>query len=285
MPSATKKTAKESTQSNESQITPPPAADIEPASADAAVDTTEQGATASSGVDEAAAGSSTDSAASAPASTSTAPASAPAAPPAAPTAASAAGEAPLSALSDEELLELVENLSCHKRRLRQESAHRLAELAKTEPERLLPHAKRLIDALFRPEAQTRWEVLDTLLELVPLNANAVISAYDGAEAALFDETSATVRLSAFRFLTRFAASNPRRSDKVWPILDEAIQCYHGDPEYRDMLTSLLELANGSLTKACRRALIDRISFDAKSARGYIRSCSAEIVAAAKAKLK
>lgn len=183
------------------------------------------------------------------------------------------------------LEELIEALSGSRRRARQDAAHQLAERARNNAEPLVAHARSLIDALFRPEAQTRWEILDCLYEIAPFDANALVPAFEGAESALFDEGSATVRLAAFRFLARFASTNPRRSDKVWPILDEAIQCYHGDPEYREMLTALLELANGSITKATRRLLIERISFDAENGRGYIRTCSAEIVVAARSRLK
>ena len=104
-------------------------------------------------------------------------------------------------------------------------------------------------------------------------------AYDGAEASLFDDGSATVRLSAFVFLCRLGASSPERSDEVWPLLDEAIQCYHGDAEYRDMLVALLGLARGSASDATRKALAARVSFDAESGSGYIKSFSEQIVQA------
>ncbi len=122
-----------------------------------------------------------------------------------------------------------------------------------------------MDALYRPEAQTRWEVLDALTLLVPEHAKECGAAYEGAEAALFDEISAPLRLSAFReaalfdeisaplrlsafrFLVVWGATERRRSEKVWPIIDEAIQCYHGDLEYRDMLALLFSFAHGQIS--------------------------------------
>ena len=98
-----------------------------------------------------------------------------------------------------------------------------------------PFVGSLMDALERPEAQTRWEVLDALTALVDEHAEEVAPAFEAAETALFDEDSAPVRLAGFVFLCRFGATSEERSDQVWPLLDEAIQCYHGDPEYRDML--------------------------------------------------
>ena len=113
-----------------------------------------------------------------------------------------------------------------------------------------------------------------------VNADAVADAYDGAEASLFDDGSATVRLAAFVFLCRLGASSAERSDQVWPLIDEAIQCYHGDAEYRDMLAALLGLARGAASDATKAALAARVRFDAESGSGYIKSFSAEILQAA-----
>ena len=183
--------------------------------------------------------------------------------------------------TDNVISALVETLSGPRRRARQEAAHRLALLAYEDAAPLLAHTEGLIDALFRPEAQTRWEVFDALGELALIDPEAVAGGYEGAEASLFDEDSATVRLAAFRFLCRWGASAPTPSDQAWPLLDEAVQCYHGDPEYHDMLVALLEFAGGSLSDATREALVARISFDAENGRSYIKAFSVQIVAAAK----
>ena len=174
---------------------------------------------------------------------------------------------------------LVEELSGASRRRRQEVAHKIAVSAKANPEVVVPHVDALVDALYRPEAQTRWEVLDALSALAERDAASVEGAFDGAEASLFDDGSATVRLSAFVFLCRLGASSPERSDEVWPLLDEAIQCYHGDAEYRDMLTALLGLAQGAASEQTRGSLAARVKFDAENGSGYIKSFSAEILQA------
>lgn len=184
-------------------------------------------------------------------------------------------------VTPEEIAALIEALSGANRRKRQEAAHVLAQVAQQNSELLVSHADELIDALYRPEAQTRWEVLAALSELALTHPDLVEEAYDGAEASLFDEDSAIVRLSAFRFLVRLGKSSPERSDKVWGVLDEAIQCYHGDPEYRDMLTAVLEFSKGAISDAAREELLTRIGFDAENGRGYVRIMSAEIVASAK----
>ena len=176
---------------------------------------------------------------------------------------------------------LVESLGGGRRRVRQDAAHQLALLAHEDAELLRPHVDELIEALYRPEAQTRWEVFDALGELAAIDADLVAEGFDGAEASLFDETSATVRLAAFRFLCRVGASSPERSDAAWPILDEAVQCYHGNPEYHDMLLALLELAKGDLSDATREALIVRMEFDAASGVGYVKGYSAQIIVLAK----
>ena len=111
------------------------------------------------------------------------------------------------------------------------------------------------------------------------------AAFDGAEASLFDDDSATVRLAAFLFLCRLGATSPESSDEVWPLLDEAIQCYHGDAEYRDMLEGLLAFAGGNISKKTAKELVSRVKFDAESGNGYIKQFSGDILAVAKGKTK
>ena len=186
----------------------------------------------------------------------------------------------MAEVDDAQVAGLVEELSGASRRRRQDVAHQLSSAAKAHPEVMLAHVEALIDALYRPEAQTRWEILDALTAIAGVNADAVADAYDGAEASLFDDGSATVRLAAFVFLCRLGASSAERSDQVWPLVDEAIQCYHGDAEYRDMLAALLGLARGAASDATKAALAARVRFDAESGSGYIKSFSAEILQAA-----
>ena len=162
---------------------------------------------------------------------------------------------------------LVERLKGSRRRGRQEAAHEIAVLAKADPQSLVTYADDLVDALDRPEAQTRWEMLDALTSVTSVDASVVAAGFDGAEASLFDDGSAIVRLAAFKFLSCYGATSERASDAVWPLLDEAVQCYHGDPEYHDMLVSMLEFARGSLSEKSRDALAARVAFDAESGRG------------------
>lgn len=196
----------------------------------------------------------------------------------------AADDEVLVALPDDKLHEQVTDLLGARRRRRQEAAHAIALSSQAEggAEGLVKYVDKLIEALELPEAQTRWEVLTALGQVALIDADLVAEAYDGAEASLFDEDSAIVRLAAFRFLVRLGKDAPERSDQVWNLLDEAIQCYHGDPEYRAMLLALLEFAGGNLSEATRDALIARVGFDAENATGELRAMSAEIVGTAKA---
>lgn len=178
---------------------------------------------------------------------------------------------------------LIEDLSGYSRRRRQEVGFEIAAIAHAAPELLGDHIDALVDALYRPEAQTRWEVLDALTVLASLYGEKTFAAFEGAEASLFDEGSATVRLAAFLFLCRYGAFAPERSDEAWPLLDEAIQCFHGDAEYHDMLVGLLELAQGSISPACAAALTERVGFDAGNGASFIKTYSAEIIKAAEDK--
>lgn len=177
------------------------------------------------------------------------------------------------------LKELVGELGGANRRRRQDAAHEIARLAKKDVDQLFDYAGDIIDGLDRPEAQTRWELLDALSEMARVDPGCVEEAFGGAEASLFDEDSSIARLAAFHFLTSYGATSGKRSDQVWKILEEAIQCYHGDPEYRDMLGCLLEMARGTISDQTAQVMRSRVDFDARHGRGYIKAFSAEIVEA------
>ena len=111
--------------------------------------------------------------------------------------------------------ELVADLSGSSRRARQDAAAVFAQIAKADPEILVPYIDDFIDALKRPEAQTRWESLEVLTTLVPLASKSCDKALADAETALFDEENGFVRLAALRFLCKLGATTAMRSEKVW----------------------------------------------------------------------
>ena len=95
--------------------------------------------------------------------------------------------------------------------------------------------------------------------------------------ALFDEDNGFVRLSALRFLCTLGATTENRSQKVWPLLDEAIQCYHGDYEYQDMLTALISFSTGKLAPEVKEGLSERVAFDAQHSKGALKRRSQQII--------
>jgi hypothetical protein len=177
--------------------------------------------------------------------------------------------------------ELVVKLTSNNRRERQDASHQLAALALESVDVVAEIASELIDALALPEAQTRWECLDALSIVALEYPDVVLDGFEGAEDALFDEGSAAVRLSAFRFLSRYGMLDPERSRAAWALMSEAVQCYHGDPEYREMLTCLLDFVQGDIDDSVRESLVDRMGFDAKNGRGAIRRYSLAICDAAR----
>lgn len=182
------------------------------------------------------------------------------------------------ALSNEKkLAEVVEELAVGSRRERQNAASVLHVVAKANAESLVPHCDKLIDALNRPEAQTRWEVLEALTLLVPLDARTCGKAIPEAETALFDEESGPVRLAAMRFLCKIGATTANRSDKVWPLIDEGIQCYHGDLEFNDMLIALVDFSAGKLSDNVKEAFKARMAFDAANGKGTLQRRAQQIV--------
>ena len=182
------------------------------------------------------------------------------------------------ALDDRDKLEeLVALLETGRRRDRQRAASALYRVASEDPALLSEHIDVLIDALNRPEAQTRWETLETLTLLVSIDARTCSKAIPEAEASLFDEESGPVRLGALRFLCKLGATTANRSDKVWPLIDEAIQCYHGDLEFNDMLVALVEFSRGKLSSDVKAAFTDRMRFDATNSKGTLQKRALQIL--------
>jgi hypothetical protein len=175
------------------------------------------------------------------------------------------------------LIALVENLSTEVRRIRQFSAAAIGVLSEQAPELLVAHASSIADALHRPEAQTRWECLDALTRIVVLAPDSCDEALVGAEGSLYDEESGAARLAAVRFLCAYGTIDAERATRVWPLLDEAIQCYHGDPEFQDMLVSIIGFAGGGLGKEVKASLASRMTFDATNGKGVLQRRANQIL--------
>jgi len=149
------------------------------------------------------------------------------------------------------------------------AAQTMHTLAIKAPEVLKPHAADLIDALDRPEAQTRWEVLAALEKLVAVDARVIDKAIVPATTALHDEESGVVRLAAFRLLTAYGATTARRSERVWPLIEEAIRVYHGDPEFPAMLIGVIRLVSGEASDEVKLGAAERMTFDAEHGKGLL----------------
>ena len=174
------------------------------------------------------------------------------------------------ALADPDiLLALIENLSAGQRRIRQFSAAAIKEISTKQPEVLLEHVDSIADSLHRPEAQTRWECLAALTLLAALNPPTIGSAVEGAEDSLFDTDSGYARLAALRFLCNYGALDARRAAQVWPLIEEGIQCYHGDPEFDEMLASVEAFVTGNIGAEVRKLVCQRLTFDANNSKGPI----------------
>ena len=171
----------------------------------------------------------------------------------------------------------MDNLSTDGRRVRQFSAAAIKVISETAPEVLVPYIPQIADALHRPEAQTRWECLEALSRIAALDPDSCDDAVMGAEGSLYDEESGAARLAAVRFLCAYGALDAKRSARVWPMVDEGIQCYHGDPEFQDMLISVIGFAGGRLSKEVRAALSSRMGFDAVNGRGPLQRRAKQII--------
>lgn len=181
------------------------------------------------------------------------------------------------AIEDKALLaETIGALAGEDRRSRQVAASVVHEIALHDPAQLKAYAPELADALHRPESQTRWEVLGVFEKLVPVDARLVDKTLDGAETALHDEESGVVRLAAFRLLCAYGATTEKRSERVWPLIDEAIRCYHGDPEFLSMLSSVYRMVSGNAADEVKIAAAERMRFDAENAKGLLKRRASRI---------
>lgn len=182
------------------------------------------------------------------------------------------------ALADPSILNaIIESLCGEMRRARQFCAMIVAEIAREKPEAIEPSVDHLIDALHRPEAQTRWEALDALHSMVAVCPDKCMPGIEGAEISLWDEDSDPARLAAFNFLCAIGATSPEVSEKVWPNIDEAIQCYHGDIEFPNMLGELIAFAHGNASANVKKELAARMKFDADNGKGVLKNKATAIV--------
>lgn len=188
------------------------------------------------------------------------------------------GKLAVAAAGSEKILsEILGILETGTRRERQKAAHVLRLVADEKPEVLLSHIEDLVKASERPEAQTRWEVLETLGLLVPFDVEACAEAFDSAETSLFDEESGLARLAAMRFMCKLGATSEPCSEKVWPLIDEAVQCYHGDQEFQDMLLAIIEFSAGAVSEEVKTQLVARMTFDATNGKGALKRRASQIV--------
>lgn len=178
---------------------------------------------------------------------------------------------------------LEELLTSSSRSKRQKAAATLSLAAKAEPAAVEPVLGAVLDALAMPGNQTRWECLNILCARAEAGLLSADEAYDAAEEALFDENSGIVREAAFRLLCLSGSTGPEAAERVWPLIDEAIQCHHGNGEFNDMLTSLAAFAESPLSAGVAQALASRMEFDSQNARGTLRMRSQQIVGACKGK--
>ncbi len=179
--------------------------------------------------------------------------------------------------SEERLAACVDALAASARRDRQNAASVVAAVARIDAQKLVPYGTQIVEALEVPEAQTRWEVLDALTELCAFDSRVCDKAVDGAEGALFDEDSGPLRLAAMKFLCRLGSTTPARSDKAWGLIDEGIQCYHGDLEFNEMLNALVDFSNGKLSPTVKEELAERMRFDSTNGKGILKKRALVII--------
>lgn len=190
------------------------------------------------------------------------------------------------AVKDESVIEeLTQLIAGSSRSVRQKAASTVSLVSDIDAGVLLPFTEDIASGLIKPEAQTRWEVLHALDQMGKAGQRYGEDVLAAAEDALYDESNGFVREAAFHFFCGYGSASTSNSDEVWTQIDEAIQCYHGNPEFSDMLTQLVVFAEGNISLATSSALAQRMKFDAENGSGTLRMRSEQIVAAHKKRVE
>lgn len=186
------------------------------------------------------------------------------------------------ALTDESIIEqLAQDIAEGSRMRRQKAASTIGLIALKDASLLLPYTDDITSGLTKPEAQTRWEVLHAIDLMGKAGQRYGEDVLAAAEDALYDETNGVVREAAFHFFCGYGSASVENSEKVWTQIDEAIQCYHGNPEFNDMLTQLVAFAESDIAFSTSAALAQRMKFDSENGSGTLRMRSEQIVNAHK----
>jgi hypothetical protein len=81
-------------------------------------------------------------------------------------------------------------------------------------------------------------------------------------------------------MAHYGATTPHRSERVWPLVAEAVRCYHGDTEFPAMLSSLYRLTSGNSSDAVKLSAAELMTFDAEFGKGLLKRRASRIVACA-----
>ncbi len=165
--------------------------------------------------------------------------------------------------------QLMARLSSDKKADRAAAAKTVHEVSCASPEAVQPHVDAMVAALEHSEPQTRWELLGALEEVACSSPKLLDKAVVPATACLHDTGSSVVRVAAFRMLAQYGGSSKRRAEQVWPLLDEALRCYHGDSEYPGMLAGLVLMVDGRAPDAVKQEAADLVEPDASHPRAAI----------------
>jgi len=172
---------------------------------------------------------------------------------------------------------LIEALTSSSRLTREYASQALLDIEKNDPELIADFKDAFIDALYRPEAPTRYNCLEIISILAQQDMRLVDKAWDPCEECLYDEESGTVRLAAFKVFTAYGASTCPRSRKAWLLISDALRCYHGDPEFISMLNEFIDMLKGNVDESVKDGAYEQFLFNAENATGLLKRKAQEIV--------
>ena len=182
-----------------------------------------------------------------------------------------------TATVDQEMADAVAMLQDGKRRDRQNASMAIVQIARKDASRVVPFADAIAQGAQVEEARTRWQCLDALTACIDGYPEECAAYIPVAEDNLFDDESGAVHYAALHFITKIGSVSTELSKQVWPLIDEAMQMYHGDEEYDDMLDAIAEFASCDIDPEVKAGLAKRVAFDAANNKGILQKRAKRIL--------
>jgi hypothetical protein len=153
--------------------------------------------------------------------------------------------------------------------VRSDAAASVRRTAVDLPASVLPYAGDVASALGCPERRTRWEALQALQALASHDARELVRLGEDVANTLYDSDSPAQRRLALAVLETLSRCSARAAALLWPLFDEALAFFRGEPEYPLVLASAVVFVEWGV-ECDVEALLDLATADALDRRARVR---------------